>query len=317
MELLADLGVFCNGVKELAAGVLGVRGHEAQAEFARKLRNLRHEVGKVHAAGQILAIRIDVLAQQGDLLVARGDQPAALLQHVLRAAAALTAAHVGHDAVGAEIVAAVHHGHPCLERVRPCDGDMLGDGAGGILRGKNALACRQHVQQQLRELPQMVRGKHAVHVGIGFFDALGHLRLAHHAAADEDLLPRVAALGMHQRADVAEHALLGVLADGAGVQDDDVRALLGVREAVARALQHPADALGVRLVLLAAVGIHKGKRGHALHLPVFLNFAADRGLTLQRLRRNDGRFCFQRGCPPHFVLVLYFIISAAALQDCF
>ena len=39
----------------------------------------------------------------------------------------------------------------------------------------------------------------------------------------------MAALGVHEGADIAEHALLGVLTDGAGVQDDDIRALLGVR----------------------------------------------------------------------------------------
>ena len=101
---------------------------------------------------------------------------------------------------------------------------------------------------------------------------------------------------MHQRADVAEHALLGVLPDGTGVQDDEIRALLRVREAVARALQHSADALGIRLVLLAAVGIHKGHRRHALRLPVFLNFTAQGCLALQRLRRDNGCFCLQAVC---------------------
>ena len=63
----------------------------------------------------------------------------------------------------------------------------------------------------------MMRGKHAVHMRIGLFDALGHLRLTHHAPADENLLPRMAALGVHQRSDVAENALLGVLTHGTGV----------------------------------------------------------------------------------------------------
>ena len=69
----------------------------------------------------------------------------------------------------------------------------------------------------------------AVHVVIALFDAVGHGGLPHHAAAEENFLPRMAALGVHEGADIAEHALLGVLTDGAGVQDDDIRALLGVR----------------------------------------------------------------------------------------
>ena len=46
---------------------------------------------------------------------------------------------------------------------------------------------------------------------------------------------RVAALGVDQGAHVAEHPLLGVLPDGAGVDDDDA-GLLGV---VGKAKAHP------------------------------------------------------------------------------
>ena len=82
-----------------------------------------------------------------------------------------------------------------------------------------------------------------------------------HAAAQADELAGVAALYMHQSAQVAQYPLLGVLPDGAGVDDNDVGLLLVLGEAVAHLLEIAADALGVGLILLTAVGIHKGQRG--------------------------------------------------------
>ena len=136
-------------------------------------------------------------------------------------------------------------------------------------------------------------GKNAVHIGIGLFDALNDGRLTHHAAAQENFLARMAALGMRQRADVAENALLGMLADGAGVQNDHVRALLGVGHAVAGGLQHTADAFGIGLVLLAAVGIDKGHGRDALRGPEFFDLTAKLRLKAKLLGRNDSGFCFQ------------------------
>ena len=64
---------------------------------------------------------------------------------------------------------------------------------------------------------------------------------------------------MDQSAHVAQHPLLGVLPDGAGVDDDDPGLLLVGGKAEAHLGQIPSDALGVGLVLLAAVGVHKGQ----------------------------------------------------------
>ena len=98
---------------------------------------------------------------------------------------------------------------------------------------------------------------------------------------------------MHERADVAEHALLGVLADGAGVEDDDVRALRAVGEAVTGGLEHAADALGIRFVLLAAVGVDEGDGRDALRRPIGLDLVAEFRLPAQFLLRNNGSFCIQ------------------------
>ena len=105
--------------------------------------------------------------------------------------------------------------------------------------------------QQLREAPQLVRSEDEVNDAVGLFELLGHVRLLRHAAADRDDLLGIARLGVRQRADVAEHARLGVLAHGAGVHDDDVGREFVLRKAEAHGAQIAAQLFAVGLVLLA------------------------------------------------------------------
>src|SRR5699024_12464217 len=88
----------------------GVAGHEADGVNPRHGAQQVEQVGEVHLLPfvQHLAVTVDVLAQQGDLLVAGFHQALELGQDVRRAAALFPAADVGHDAVGAEVVAPVH-----------------------------------------------------------------------------------------------------------------------------------------------------------------------------------------------------------------
>ena len=123
----------------------------------------------------------------------------------------------------------------------------------------------------------------------------------------------MAGFRMRQRTDVAEHAVLRVLADGAGVDDDAVRALLLVHDAVAARLQYPADALGVGFVLLTAVGIDKGPGRDALRKPVFFDFFTDLPLRAKQLRRDLGGFPFQ-GATSDILVILYYTRSADIFQ---
>ncbi len=96
-------------------------------------------------------------------------------------------------------------------------------------------------------------------MAVGLPDFLRHMGLLGHAAAQTDQGVRVPALHVDQSSHVAEDPLLGVLPDGAGVDDDDPGLLLVVGEAEAHFCQKAPDALRVGLVLLAAVGVHKGQ----------------------------------------------------------
>ena len=92
---------------------------------------------------------------------------------------------------------------------------------------------------------------------------------------------------MDQRPQIAQHPLLGVLPDGAGVQDDDPGLLLVSGEVIAHLAQIAPDPLGVGLALLAAIGVHKGQGRlspvgvHPGDLPAVLQLAV-------YLRLRDG-----------------------------
>ena len=71
---------------------------------------------------------------------------------------------------------------------------------------------------------------------------------------------------MGELAEPAEHALLGVLANGAGVENHRVCVVRALHQLHAGALEHAGHELGVRHVHLAAVGLeedafHEGADG--------------------------------------------------------
>ena len=102
-----------------------------------------------------------------------------------------------------------------------------------------------------------MRAEHEIHHAEALFQLLGHAGLLHHAAADRDEQVRVLRLGVDERAHVAQHAHLRVLAHGAGVDDYQISLVFIVREVVAHKLYVAAQLLAVGLVLLAAVGVHQ------------------------------------------------------------
>ena len=79
----------------------------------------------------------------------------------------------------------------------------------------------------------MMGGEHPVYKGVAFFDALRHLGFSRHAAAEENLLLRMAALGVGQGSQVAEDPLLGVFPDGAGVHHHHVGPLRFLADGIA------------------------------------------------------------------------------------
>ena len=146
--------------------------------------------------------------------------------------------------------------------------------------GEHAPVLGADAAQQLREAPQLMRSEDEVNDAVGLFQLLGHVRLLRHAAADRDDLLGIARLRVRQRADVAEHARLGVLAHGAGVHDDDVGREFVLREIKAHGAQITAQLFAVGLVLLAAVGVDHGQRLTAAGREMRAQLRADVQLAL-------------------------------------
>ncbi len=284
MQLVRAVGAFGHRAKQLFGGVLGVARHEADAVVARDRVHQADQVCEVHAAAEIFSVGVHILAEEGDVLISGGNELARLGHDVLRPARALASAHVGHHAVGAEIVAAVHDRQPGLHVSVAAAGDALGHDAVVLLGGEYALVREHDPLQQLREAPELMRPEDEIHHRVGALDLLRHVLLLHHAAADRDDLPRAGLFAVVERADVAEHAHLGVLAHGAGIHHDHVRLELVRRKAVAHLLQIAAQLFAVGLVLLAAVGVHHGKRRGAVGGNAAADAQADRLLAADLLR---------------------------------
>jgi hypothetical protein len=81
--------------------------------------------------------------------------------------------------------------------------------------------------------------------------------LLNRTAANRDFLSGLASV--NQMTDIAQYALFGVFADGAGIYHNKVGVGLLLRKAVAHFVQHSANKLAVRFVLLTAIGINKRK----------------------------------------------------------
>ena len=270
-------------------------GHEAEQEVAGDLRGCPEQVGEVHGLVQILAVGVDVLAQQGDVPVPLGHQAADFVQDDLRLPGALPPTDVGHDAVGAEVVAAVHDAHPRLHPLLAHQGDALGDGAGLVGNVEDAPPAGHQAVEQLREPPEGVGAEDQIHLPVGVLDLLRHVGLLGHAAAHADELAGLGPLGVHQRAQVAQHPLLGVLPDGAGVDDNQVGLRLALGELVPHLAEVAPQPLRVGLVLLAAVGVHKGQgRGRPGGEPL-VELLAEIPLAVHVRGGNSGGLSIQAG----------------------
>ena len=114
------------------------------------------------------------------------------------------------------------------------------------------LAVDPRALEQDRQRADVVRAEDHVDPGRALGD-LGAV-LLREAAADRDLHVLVGGLLRGEVAEVAVELVVGVLPDGAGVEDDHVGVCPGVRAQVARVLEQTGEPLGVVDVHLAPVG---------------------------------------------------------------
>ena len=237
----------------------GVRAREADALETLDLAGRAQQLAEGEPVAELDAVGVDVLAEQRDLDGAVGDERLDLGEDVARTAVLLLAAQRRHDAEGAGVVAADRDRHPAaVGRLAP----------GGKRRGEDLerfedlelrLAVVAGALEEGRERSHVVGAEDHVDPGGPLED--DRLVLLGEAAADGDLHALVLALGAREVAEGAVELVVGVLAHGAGVDDDDIGVALG-RADVAGGLERAAQPLGVVHVHLAAEGAHLvGARG--------------------------------------------------------
>lgn len=230
-----------------------MRRHEAHAADARhfidhlqKIREIRELV--------VLAIGVDILAEQRDFLIAVLHGFLDLAHDVLRQTAALAAAHVRHDAVRAEVVAAVHDRHPGREAARTCDRHIVRQFRLAELDIDDVAALRLDLLHDACELVDLVGAEHEVDVRRALDERIA--LLLRHAARDAENQLRALALEALDLTDLAVDAVLRRLAHAARVDEDEVSLIHRLRPLIADRAELSHHALCIALVHLASVYYH-------------------------------------------------------------
>ena len=234
------------------AHVLGVRagvadplhaGHGVDAG-----EQLRERARRQAAPAEVAPVRVDVLAQQGHLGHAVGGEPLDLGHQLGRVARHLAPARRRDDAVGALHVAADADLHPALEVARPLRRKVAGE----ALELEVALRGQRVARQELGQLVHLPGPEGHVHEReLAEHVVLDRLRPA---APDADHRAGAALLDRSRLAEMRDEALVGLLADRARVEQDQVRVRARRALRVAERLEHALHALGVVLVHLAPEG---------------------------------------------------------------
>jgi hypothetical protein len=250
MDVVAEGGGGVDGLDDVAGEVAGVRGGEADAADAWEFTNGDEEFGERHAARGV-AVGVDVLAEELDLGEAEVDHLAGFDEDGGGGAGALFPAGVGDNAVGAELVAALDDGDVSAVRV--------GTGGEVGLEGEVGLAV---VEAGDAGFASFEAGEHVGQVAVGggardqrdvgglLEDALAFL--LGYAAEDGELF--AFALETLVLVEAVEDLLLGLVADGAGVVEDQAGVGLVLDAGVALLLERADDFFGVMGVHLAAEG---------------------------------------------------------------
>ena len=116
MNMVAKRRHGIDGFHNIAGKIARMRRRETHAPNSRHLANRRQQLREAHLARRI-AIRIHILPEQLDVRIASVGHPPRFSQHGVGRPAALFAARIRNHAVGAELVAAFDDGDVAAMRV--------------------------------------------------------------------------------------------------------------------------------------------------------------------------------------------------------
>src|SRR6476659_5545820 len=250
MHVFADARALGHRRDDRLEEVLRVRAREPDPLDARDRVARPQELAELRAErrSKVASPRVHVLAEKGDLSYTFGGKPRHLGDDVAWTAALLAPADGRDDAVRAGRVTSHRNLNPGLE----ARSSLLGEIRCEMLVRPEAAAVDRIASRRdpVAEVRDGTRPERDVDEGIPLENALP-LRLGI-TPADRYYEVRPASLECRRVSEVRGKARVGLLADGAGVEHDDVRLLGGLRLAETERLEHPLDALRVVHVHLAA-----------------------------------------------------------------
>ncbi len=222
MHVIAQDRIVVDGVDDVLDEIARVRGGEAHAADSVHFADRAQQSREIPAGGRRVAIAVDVLAQKLDFGVAHGREFARFLEDAGAGAAALGSARERDHAVGAAFVAAFDDGDVGAVGIVAAREGSFESFFGVEAQAGDAAVARFELHQHLRELGVAGRSGHQADVRGALEDALAFL-LRDAAEDAEDFAFAVFLLELLQ---AVEDFLFGLVADAAGVVEDQV-GLLG------------------------------------------------------------------------------------------
>ena len=228
--------------------------HKAQAIFAAKRCTFRNKLGKIASA----RIGINVLTEQGYILIAAFNKRSHLGNNVCLIARALSAARIGHNAIAAKVVTAIHNRHPSLIATFAANGHTLAYYSEFVVRlfGYEAEAFFRFKRRfyYFRDSVVHIRSENKINIRVAFIYLLAAVRLLSHTSAKPDLNRTVLFFSALELTRLGKRSYLGVLANGAGVNYYKVGRIAFFCYFIAAKCQCARNAFAVVFVLLAAKG---------------------------------------------------------------
>ena len=254
MDVSGDLFIVADDPDQIVGQVLGMGGHEADPLQALYPADLLQKLRKAAGLLQVLAVGVDILAQQHNLHDSVGRQTLTLPQDLDGSAASLPSPHIGDDAVAAEIVASEGDVGAGFKGIFAGCGQGLDDPVGPVPDLDHHSVGLQRAAQVLGKTVEIVGAEDQVDKAVALLYLFDIGLFLDHASADRDLHARAVLFEMAGPSQPAEDALVGIVPDRAGIVDQKIR-VLGGRLGKARALEDPDDLFRIPGVHLTAEGL--------------------------------------------------------------
>src|SRR6185503_21323022 len=237
MDVLAERFDLSHCANDAIAEVVRMRAGEAESAYSGYTADSAQQISEVVSAVEVGVHR---LTQQHNLRYTGIHHGLGFPHHLCQLATSLRATRRRDDAVSALVVAPTLDGDPRLHAVKPARGEILVMLLEIELDGGRA-QTNPRVFDQRRKLAVAVGSDDQAYV-LYSVEQLGSQSLRHAAGDAENRIPLHPALHL---AEASDHPLLRVIANSAGIDQNDVGTIRLLDGIVARCRQLAEHQLGV------------------------------------------------------------------------